>query len=385
MPIALRLAFVSGTRADFGLMKQSLLALHADTEISLEIVATAQHLERQYGETMKDIVDSGLATVTLDDVEMKGTSGSEMARAVAAQTQHLTAYLDDNRPDLLLLLGDRGEMLAAGLAAVFLGVPVAHFHGGDRSGTVDDQLRQAITSLSHYHFPATPGAKSRLLRMGEVETHIHMLGAPGLDEIREFTPDNNLYTLLGIDPHGSLATVLFHPVVQDADLASTQAETLVETLADSFEGTVVVLAPNSDAGSAQIATYYQAARTQLARKTASKAKFVWVTHLPRKSFLSLVAFSDVLVGNSSAGIIEAASLHTAVVNIGDRQNGRERNDSVFDCEITSSAITNALTQALAYKGVFGNLFDQGGCAERLPNVIKSLDLSSTILKKTFTY
>ena len=381
----LKVAYLSGTRADFGLMQSCLRALHDDPRIVLEVVATGQHLDPTYGNTINDIADSGLTVVALDSVKMGGATGAEMAYVVATQIQHITAHFTENRPDLVLLLGDRGEMLAAGLAAVFLGIPVAHFHGGDRSGTVDDQLRQAITNLSHYHFPATPGAKSRLLRMGEIDANIHMLGAPGIDEIRAFTPDRDLRASLCIAPDQPIATVLFHPVVQDAALARAQAQLLLETLSNQFKGTIVVLAPNSDAGSAQIAAYYQDVQVKLESSSDTDVNFVWLTHLARPSYLSLIAQSELLIGNSSAGVVEAASLKTPVVNVGDRQSGRERNDSIFDCDILGPAITAAIAQALAYRGKFYNLYDQGGCAIRLPDVILSLDLSPSILKKPFSY
>lgn len=379
------ITYLSGTRADFGLMEASLKALDADPALSLEVVATGQHLDPAYGDTIKDIAASGLTVVPLEPIVMTGATGAEMAYTIADQTRQITDRFTAQRPDLLLLLGDRGEMLAAGLAAVFLGIPVAHFHGGDRSGTVDDQLRQAITSLSHYHFPATPGARERLVRMGEVPAHIHMLGAPGLDEIRAFRPDTGLRDRLGIGADDKLATVLFHPVVQDAALASTQARTLIETVAHEFAGTVVVLAPNSDAGSAQIAAYYRQAQDWTAQQSGLAARFIWVTHLPRTQYLSLIAESDLMLGNSSSSIIEAASLKTPVVNVGDRQNARERNDSLFDCPITRADIAQAIARALAYTGDFDNLYDQGGCAPRLAGAIKSLDISAAILKKQFTY
>jgi len=224
-----------------------------------------------------------------------------------------------------------------------------------------------------------------LLQMGEVEDNIHMLGAPGIDEIRIFTPDPDLRAQLGIDANQPIATVLFHPVVQDASLASAQAQTLLETLMTQFKGTIVVLAPNSDAGSAQIAAYYQDAQNKMSAAADTDVDFVWLTHLPRQSYLSLIAQSDLLIGNSSAGIVEAASLRTPVINIGDRQNGRERNDSVFDCDITVPGINQAISQARAYAGDFENLYDQGGCATRLADFILALDLSPSILKKQFSH
>lgn len=381
----MKITYLSGTRADFGLMEASLKAINSDPDMSIEVVVTGQHFDSLYGNTIDDIVASGLTVRPLDPVPMKGETGIEMAHAVADQTRQVTDYLATQRPDLLLLLGDRGEMLAASIAATFLGIPVAHFHGGDRSGTVDDQLRQAITNLSHYHFPATPVARDRLLRMGEIPEHIHMLGAPGLDEIVAFRPDPTLRASLGIGVDEKLATVLFHPVVQDAALARAQAEELIKTLAHEFPGALVVLAPNSDAGSSQIGNYYLQAKDWIAQQPGLAARFIWVTHLPRTQYLSLLFESDLMVGNSSSGIIEAASLKTPVVNVGDRQNGRERNDSLFDCAVNRKDITHAIARAISYEGDFNNIYFQGGCAARLVCTIKSLNLSSTILKKKYTF
>ena len=379
-----RIVYISGTRADFGLMALSLKALEADPKLQIEVLATGQHLDPAYGDTLADIRASGLDVTPLDPISLAGESGAEMADALSAQMRQLTAMLQERRPDLVLLLGDRGEMVAAGLAAVFLGLPVAHFHGGERSGTVDDQLRQAITALAHFHFPPTPGARDRLLRMGERPERISLMGAPGIDEIRGFSADPTLRARMGIATDEPLTTVLFHPVVQDATQAGDQAGLLIETLLRVRAGRLVVLAPNSDAGSAGIGQSYRAVRDRLAG-SAEADRFIWLTHLPRADYLSLVATSDLLIGNSSSGVIEAASLQTPAVNLGDRQTARERNDSTFDCTITAEGITAAIASAEAYRGGFENVYDQGGCANRIAATIRALPLSPDILKKSFAY
>lgn len=379
-----RIVYLSGSRADFGLMGRSLRAIDADPRLDLEILISGQHLSGLHGLTATDIEGSGFASRRLAEVPMVGADRAEMSTSVAQQMQSITAALAEIRPDLLLLLGDRGEMVAGALAAVFLGIPIAHFHGGERSGTVDDQFRRAISALAHIHFPPTEAARDRLLRMGEVPENIHWLGAPGLDAIRGFTPIDakDLRTDLGLRPSGPLFMVVFHPVVQDADLAALQTSELLSALSDQ-NADVVIMAPNSDAGSAAISATYRNARS--ASEADRPARFHWFTHLERDRYLSLLAASDLLIGNSSSGIIEAASLRTAVVNIGDRQALRDRGSSVFDCDVTAHAISDTIAKALAYDGTYESVYDAGGCAERLPDVLASLDISRSLIKKRYSF
>lgn len=379
------ITYLTGSRADFGLMEQALRAIHAAPDLKLNILATGQQLSEKHGLTVRDIEATGMPMRRLDAVPMKGTDGLEMGQSVALQMHAITAALAENRPDLLIVLGDRGEMLAGALAAVFLGIPIAHFHGGERSGTVDDQFRRAITALAQLHFPTTPGARDRLLAMGELESNVFYLGAPGLDAIRDFAPEPSatLRDRMGLAPEGRLIACVFHPVVQDADLAAGQVRALLDALVVQ-DADVVIMAPNSDAGSAEITAVYAAAHTEIPTHSRP-ARLHFLTHLERGQYLSLIAASDLLVGNSSSGIIEAASLNTVVVNVGDRQAHRERGASVFDCPPDALAITQAIAAALVYDGPFDNVYDAGGVAARLPGILSQLDLSRNVIKKHYTY
>lgn len=380
-----RVAYLTGTRADFGLMKDTLRAIDACPRFELTVLVTGQHLATEHGLTAREVIESGLDHVLLPAVPMTGQDGLEMASGVAEQMGFIAGALQTLTPDILLLLGDRGEMLAGAWAALFLGIPCAHFHGGERSGTVDDPMRQAITALCQYHFPATTHARERLIRMGEVESSIFLLGAPGLDELRNFRPDAGLLDRLGLTGEGPLLSVLFHPVVQDADLAAAQASVLIEEVA-RIGGTAVVFAPNSDAGSAAIRDFYADARIRYAeRGTTHPTQFHWVTHLSRADYLSLIAQSDVLIGNSSSGIIEAASLKTPTVNVGDRQLMRDRNASVFDCEIAPQPLREALASALTFEGPFENIYYHGGCASQIVRYLEDLPAEPTAIKKKFRY
>ena len=385
MQMMRKIVYLTGTRADFGLMSETLSAIDTAPHYDLTVLVTGQHLAADYGDTAREIIASGLNHHLLPAVAMRGEDGAEMAHGVAEQMHHITDFLKAERPDLLLLLGDRGEMLAGAWAALFLGIPCLHFHGGERSGTVDDPMRQAISALCQYHAPATPQARERLLRMGEVADCIFLLGAPGLDGIRRYKPDHSIIERLALQGDGPLICVLFHPVVQDMDLAADQASTVLESIA-SIKGRSVVFAPNSDAGSAAIRDCYAAFRARSGAASGSDAmQFHWVTHLGRDDYLSLLASADVLLGNSSSGIIEAASLGTPTVNVGDRQAMRERNACVFDCDFDSASIRAALDMALACSGQFENLYDQGGCASRIVQCLDNLPWSSSVPKKAYSY
>jgi GDP/UDP-N,N'-diacetylbacillosamine 2-epimerase (hydrolysing) len=286
------------------------------------------------------------------------------------------------RPDLLLLLGDRGEMLAGAIAALHLSIPIAHLHGGERSGTVDEPMRHAITKLSHIHLVANEESRERVVRMGEVAANVHVVGAPSLDEIvdRQPPPREQVLHQLGLPPAARYALVLFHPVVQEMAQAQAQVQALVESLAAAVLARgmhVVWLAPNADAGSAAILG---------AMKQANDPRIVCITHLPRDRYLDALAYADVLAGNSSSGIIEAASFGTPVVNIGNRQQLRQRNANTRDCAGDAASIRSALEAALA-GGRFPhrNVYGDGQSGERIAGLLATLPLPVSLLDKVNAY
>ncbi|MDX1785265.1 MAG: UDP-N-acetylglucosamine 2-epimerase, partial [Roseovarius sp.] len=222
--------YISGSRADFGLMARCLTHLHAAPGHSVGIVATGQHMVEKYGNTLQDIHAVGLPIVAEIPVRLSGQSGVEMGQALADELTGFLKVWQKQRPDLVLLLGDRGEMVAGALAAVHLGIHVAHLHGGERTGTLDESFRHAITKLSHIHFPATEGAAERIRRMGEAPETVHVIGAPGLVGVagRPQPDAKALRASLGLDSAAPLALCIFHPVVQEAAQAAEQMRLLVE-------------------------------------------------------------------------------------------------------------------------------------------------------------
>jgi len=374
-----RICYITGTRADFGLMQATLEAIHADPGLSLGILATGMHLDPAYGLTIEEIRATGLPIAGEAPVSLTPATGATMARGIGVMLNGFVDHLERERPDLVLLLGDRGEMLAGALAAIHLNIPVAHIHGGERSGTVDEPIRHAVSKLSHLHLTTTAAARERLIRMGEREDRVFVCGAPGIDRLAE-TPRPSREAICadyGFDPAAPLALLAMHPVLQDADRAGDDAALLTERLLNAGLQVVAVM-PNSDAGSDGIRAAMAAARDQRG--------LVIETHLPRERFVACMAAADIFAGNSSSGIIEAGTFGTPVINVGSRQRLRERNANVIDIDCTPQAIDDAVAAALAH-GRFApvNIYGDGRAAERIVAVLRDTPLDAELMRKINVY
>lgn len=373
-----RVCYVTGTRADFGLMRSTLNKLNDDEGIELQIAATGMHLNPACGFTYNEILTEGFDVHKIECFEETGSRES-MAFAVADQVKGFTQLFSEQRPHFILVLGDRGEMLAAAVAALYLSIPVIHIHGGEQSGTVDDAIRHSISKLSHFHFVATTDSQARLIRMGENHEKVFVTGAPGLDDILAYSPISKeaLYSKLGINTEKQVAIVLFHPNVQDDTLAGEQMSTLLKAIPDSIFP--IILHPNSDAGCHLI-------RNAIANFVATKPECLLFSHLERAHYLGLLAHADILIGNSSSGIIESASFGIPTINIGDRQNGRVRNHNTVDVDVDSARIKDAINAAMVTKTrETQNLYGDGHAGERIVSIIKKIPTDASIIKKTNQY
>jgi GDP/UDP-N,N'-diacetylbacillosamine 2-epimerase (hydrolysing) len=380
MATARKIVYLSGTRADFGLMQSTLALLNQDPRFALQIAVTGMHLDARYGYTVQDIEQAGFEVLARIPTDVQSRSGAGMALSIAQTIEGLVNALSKSKPDILLLLGDRGEMLAGAIAALHLGIVTVHIHGGERSGTVDEPVRHAISKLSHYHLTATRGAKERLVRMGERENHVTICGAPGLDGIVELAQSIDreaLNQLTGLTGQQDFVLALFHPVVQQAHDAFEQTLALRRALTD-VGLPVLWSAPNADAGSEEILKAMAA--------QALPVGSVSITHLSRAAFCAAMRLCAVMVGNSSSGIIEAASLGTRVVNVGDRQLGRERSDNVQDVAPERGPIVQAVHKALGTaRTEFINVYGDGLAGKKIVEHLAQVSLSQAVLEKTNTY
>jgi GDP/UDP-N,N'-diacetylbacillosamine 2-epimerase (hydrolysing) len=374
-----KICYISGTRADFGLMQLTLQAIQQSEDLELSIIVTGMHLAEQYGSTVNEIVAAGLPVSAKVEVDNTCSTGANMARNIGKMLVGFVDALTQITPDIVLLLGDRGEMLAGALAAIHLNIHVAHIHGGERSGTIDEPIRHAISKLAHFHLTATRDARDRLIRMGELADNVHVTGAPGLDGLESLAcvTRDNLLTEMGLDLKAPVALMVYHPVLQEAGSAGEDVHHILNAL--QTQGIqVVVLEPNSDSGSDQIRS--------VLKVYANAPGIRIVTHFPRERFISWMAAADLVIGNSSAGIIEAASFGTPVINIGSRQNLRERNANVTDTPVDAAAIESAITRALAQRLYEQrNVYGDGQASSRIVNLLKSVPLNPPVLAKANAY
>lgn len=374
-----RISYVTGTRADFGLMRNCLSEISTSKQLDLDVIVTGMHLDENFGFTLKEVEAAGFSIRDCVPVDMGHATGAGMAIGIGDMIKGFTVSLAKNRPDVVLLLGDRGEMLAGAIAAIHLSIPIVHIHGGERSGTVDEPVRHAISKLAHYHFVATAGSKDRLVRMGENVDAIFVVGAPGIDDTRAIALPSRkaLIERAGLDPDKRVALLLYHPVLIDAGHAGEDVAMILEALRlEEFQ--TIALQPNADAGNDRIRAVLESA--------AAAGDIQLTSHMLRKNFLEWVSAADVMIGNSSAGIIEAASFRTRVINIGSRQAMRERGANVFDVAVNLEEIRRELKKVrLGKKLNVENIYGDGKTAARIVKLLENIRLDHTILAKSNAY
>jgi UDP-hydrolysing UDP-N-acetyl-D-glucosamine 2-epimerase len=371
-----RLLIVTGTRADFGLWVPVLRAATEHPDLHPRLLITAMHLAEGFGDTAREVRSAGFEIAAEVPTIPPGDEPEDMARAVAAAIEGIAPVLQRERPDWLLVLGDRGEQLGAVLAAIHFPVAVAHLAGGDRTlGAVDDSMRDMITRAAHLHFPGSEAAAERLRRLGEVSWRIHMVGSPGLDDLVGLSsrPAADVLRRYGVPVEGGHLLILQHPETRASrDAAADMRETLAAT-AESGRARIAIL-PNTDAGGRAMAE-------QL--RSAGIPAFASV---PRPDFAVLLATAAALVGNSSAGIIEAPLLRVPTVNIGSRQEGRARGDNVVDAAPNREAIEEAIARAVSpnFRAPLSGAspYGDGHAAARIASLIAAQPIDDRLLRKS---
>jgi len=374
-----RVLYITGTRADFGLMESTLQLIGQAADLELGVCVTGTHLDEKYGKTVDLIRSSGITIEGEIQVSASGESGQEMVDVISRQLSGLNKILADVKPDILLLLGDRGEMLAGAIAALHLNIPIVHIHGGERSGTVDEPIRHAISKLAHYHFTATEGAKARLIKMGERAESVFVTGAPGLNGLKDivFVPQAELYRKLSIADGQDVCLFLYHPVVQNQRDLLEDTRGIARALIESGMH-ILWFAPNSDAGGAKI--------DSVLKEFEHESCVSRIENMPREEFLSWLNVARCMVGNSSSGIIEAASFGLNVLNIGLRQHLRERSENVIDVAEIDDSLPE-LVQKLKMRPRFDgeNVYFRAGSAAAIVSLLGSVSLSNEVLNKVNAY
>jgi UDP-hydrolysing UDP-N-acetyl-D-glucosamine 2-epimerase len=375
--------FVTGTRAEFGLMATTLRAIQSSPRLRLQTLVTGMHLDRAHGQSVRAITAGGWK---IDRIIRwpRGIQPTKTAIATGRALAALAQAFADLSSDIVLIVGDRVEAFAAASAAAVSGRIVAHVHGGDRAlGQVDDSLRHAISKLAHLHFPATPCSAQRLRRLGEDAWRIYRVGSPGIDGIRTdaATRREVLDRFPEIQPH-RYALLALHPTSSDPDLEHRRADTILRAVLKSQIPRIILIGPNNDPGCSGILLRWRA----IPRTGA----ITFVPDLTRPLFLALLRDAAFLIGNSSSGIIEAASFGTPVIDIGDRQKGREHGTNVTHVPFQLTAIRQAI--ATLWRGGNPNRFRRrnhiyGGQAagRRIANVLQSISIDERLRRKLISY
>lgn len=360
-------------------MTRTLLLAQKSGKLEVSVCVTGMHLAPVFGSTVKEVEATGLRICGKVPVALDGTTGVAMARALGHELIGIADVLARENPDIVVVLGDRGEMLSGALAAIHLNIPIVHIHGGERSGTIDEPVRHAISKLAHYHLVTTEGARERLVRMGEVPEHVYVTGAPGLDGLQDLPVRfrQDLCREWRFDPDRPVALVVFHAVLQEESTAGSQMESIMQAVL-SERMQAICLMPNADAGGSMIRKALQL--------HAKHPDVRQVEHLARTDYLSWMQVADIMVGNSSSGIIEAASFRLPVINVGSRQSGRERSGNVIDVAPEAEDISTALRKALrSPRGPWRNIYGDGHAGERIVTLLASLPLSPGLMYKSNAY
>ncbi len=366
--------FLSGTRADFGKIKALIQAVIELEKFDYQIFVTGMHLLKRYGNTHLEITKSGFNNIHRF---INQHIDEPMEMVLANTVQGLSRYVHENRPDMIVVHGDRVEALAGAIVGSLNNILVAHIEGGERSGTIDELIRHSVTKLSHLHLVANDEAKSRIIQMGEVEENVKVIGSPDIDVMKS----NQLPSLEEVKKHYEIPfddfhVVMFHPVTTEHEKFSVYAKNLVDVLIESKENYVVIY-PNNDHGSNAILEQYKRLENLEHFKVYPSIKF--------EAFLTLIENAKSMIGNSSAGIREAPIYGVPSINIGTRQNLRYKNDTIIDCTYEKDSIKEALNQVLQGKvqKTKCEYFGSGNSAEEFKKLLLSEDTWNIPAQKVF--
>lgn len=378
-----RICVVTGTRAEFGLLKPLMHAISEASGLHLQVLVTGMHLSPEFGLTFKEIEQAGFKIDAKVEMLLSADTPSSITKSTGLGLISFADSLASLNPDIVVLLGDRFEIFAAATAALMSRIPIAHIHGGETTeGAIDEALRHSITKMSHLHFVAAHEYHRRVIQLGEHPERVFLVGGLGVDSIKrmKLLSLTELETDLEFKFGARNLLVTFHPVTLEADTSGRQITELLTVLAELDNTNVIFTLPNADMGGREVADLIN---SFVKARPNTRA----YTSLGQLRYLSCMQFVDAVVGNSSSGLAEAPSFGIGTINIGDRQKGRLQSTSVINCEPTRESIRGAFRRL--YSPEFRtelrnavNPYGNGGAIEKIVSTLSSHSLES-LLKKSF--
>lgn len=376
---------VTGTRADYGLLYWLMKGLQESEDFDLQVAVTGMHLSEAYGMTWTQVRDAGFPISAKVEIDLSSDTPEAITKQLAQGICGFASAFADLQPDLVILLGDRYEALAAASAACIACIPIAHLHGGETTeGAFDEAFRHSITKMSQLHFTSAEVHRQRVIQLGEHPSRSFNVGAMGLDNIEQLDllEKEDFEASIDFTLKRQNILVTFHPVTLEKQTSQQQFEALLKALTQYPDLGVIFTKPNSDTGNQIISAQIDAFAA------VHPDRCVVHTSLGQLRYLSALKLVDAVVGNSSSGLIEVPAFNTATVNIGDRQKGRLAGSSVIHCEPDLESISAALTSALSkefHDTLDGshNPYGKAGAAQRVIKELKSYDFSLGVKKSFF--
>lgn len=376
------IAFFTSIRSEYGLLSPLIRAIDSSSEYDLKLLVGGAHLLAEYGTTINQIISDGFPiTQKFDFLEVDSSKDFSTRSLGNLQTQ-IGEYFYLNPPDLLFILGDRYELIPVATAALLNNIPIAHISGGETTeGAIDNQIRHALTKMAHLHFPATETYKNNILKMGEEKWRVCVSGEPGLDEVlkMQYISKEELYIDLGLDLNKKTICCTFHPQTIDNKIDAGFVENVLIKIISDFDFQILVTASNFDNGGKEI-------NNRLEKLSKEYDRIIFVKSLGQKRYYSFLKYIDLMIGNSSSGLVEAQSFNLPVVNVGDRQKGRLSNINVINCSIEIDDVISAINLSLTdeFKKSFTgaqNIYGDGKSCDRIVNFLKEINESNLFIKK----
>ncbi|MDB0047981.1 UDP-N-acetylglucosamine 2-epimerase [Burkholderiaceae bacterium] len=376
-----KVCVITGTRAEYGLLRWVMQGIKDDPSLALQVIATGMHLSPEFGLTYRDIEADGFQIDRKVEMLTSSDTPVGIAKSMGLGLIGMADALKDLYPDLIVVLGDRFEILASVAAALVACIPVAHIHGGETTqGAFDEALRHSITKMSHLHFVAAEEYRRRVIQLGEQPERVFLVGGLGIDNIQRLKLLNRseLEASLGFKLGPKSLLINFHPVTLEAANAATQIRELLAALAELVDTQLIITMPNAD-------TNGRAVKMMINQFVAEHPNAHAYSSLGQLRYLSCVAQVDGVVGNSSSGLLEVPSFKKGTINIGVRQRGRLQASSVINCDPSRQSIANALSRLYSTDFKAGliqvdNPYGEGGASKKVVNILKNYDIRGLINK-----
>jgi len=380
-----KIIFIGSSRATYGYKKKILQLLKKDKKIKTFYIVTGMHLSKKHGYSINEIIKDRIPiSYKLNMRISNNDSHLSFLRSLSYEMYKLSEIYNKINPDLVIVTGDRAEMLIAAITAAYMNIPIGHIQAGDLSGHIDGSARHSITKISHLHFASCKDSADRVIKMGEQKWRVFNTGAPQLDGLKDLSikKTNKNLKKFGLIENEKFFLIIFHPVLYSSSSSSKQIQIILESL-KNFKIKKFIIYPNIDTGYNDIINKI--------REYENKYNFVAFKNLKRDVFLSLLKKTTALIGNSSAGILEAPTFKIPVVNIGDRQRGRIQSDNIINCQLNKTAITNAINKIFLDKKFKNklkkcqNLYGNGESSKKIVKILKNIKINKKLLDKEMTY